>query len=75
MDAAAEGVHHGVEVGADLETMDPPVVGGVRDDGHLGVGGAAGDGPRTQAVEQALEEAGPADAARQDGDTAERGRG
>ncbi len=38
VDAVAERVHHGVEVGADLEPVEPHVVGGVGDDGDLGVG-------------------------------------
>ena len=42
VDAVAEGVHHGVEVGADLEPVDPQVVGGVGDDRDLRVGRHAG---------------------------------
>ena len=34
VDAVAEGVHHRVQVGADLEAVHPEVVGGVRHDGH-----------------------------------------
>jgi hypothetical protein len=75
VDAVTEGVHHGVEVGADLEAVDPPVVGGVGHDGDLGVGGPSRYDAGAEAVEEALEEAGPADAAGEDGDTAERGCG
>jgi hypothetical protein len=75
VDALAQRVHHGVEVGADLEPVDPPVVGGVGHDGDLGVGGPARDDAGAEAVEESLEEAGPADAAGEDGDTAERGCG
>ena len=35
VDALAERVHHGVEVGTDLEAVDPQVVGRVGDDGDL----------------------------------------
>ena len=44
VDAVAEGVHHGVEVGADLQAVHPDVVGGVGHDGDLRVGGDAGQG-------------------------------
>ncbi|MDP9609562.1 hypothetical protein JOF35_001839 [Streptomyces demainii] len=37
MDATAEGVHHGVEVGTDLEAEEVDVVAGVPDDGDVGV--------------------------------------
>src|SRR5664280_2470704 len=36
LDAAAEGVHHGVEVGTDPQPEQRDVVGGVADHGHLG---------------------------------------
>jgi len=39
VDAAAEGVHHGVEVGADPQPEQGDVVAGVADDGDLGVRG------------------------------------
>ena len=39
VDAAAERVHHGVQVGADLQAVEADVVTGVADDGDLGVGG------------------------------------
>ena len=42
VDALAEGVHHGVEVGADLEPVDPQVVGRVGDDGDLGADATPG---------------------------------
>ena len=37
VDAAAEGVHHGVQVGADPQPEQRDVVAGVADDGDLGV--------------------------------------
>ncbi len=36
VDAAAEGVHHGVQVGTDLQPVQPDVVGGVGHHGDLG---------------------------------------
>ena len=68
VDAVAEGVHHGVQVGADLEPVQPQVVGGVGDHGDVE---AADPGGRP---EQTLEESGPPDAAGQDGERA-RGHG
>jgi len=62
-DAVAEGVHHRVEVGADLQAEESDVVTGVADDGHLGTGRR-----RAQVVQQAAGESGPADSARQDRD-------
>ena len=66
MDAAAEGVHHGVEVGADAQAEQRDVVGRVADHGDaagrtvgVGVGAVAGG----QLGEQAAQEAGTADAA------------
>jgi hypothetical protein len=59
VDAAAEGVHHGVEVGADLQPVEPEVVGGVGHDRHVL--------PPARDREQALEEAGSADASGEDG--------
>jgi hypothetical protein len=61
VDAAAEGVHDRVEVRAHLESVQPDVVGGVRDDRDLGVGAAALDEP-----EQPLDEPGAPDTTRQD---------
>ena len=72
VDPLPEGVHHGVEVGADLQPVDPPVVGGVGHDGDVRVGGPAGHGAGAQAVEQALDEPRPTDTSREDGDTTER---
>jgi hypothetical protein len=74
VDAVAQGVHDGVEVGADLESVDPPVVGGVGDDGDLGVRGSPGHDTRAEPVQEALDEPGPAHPSGEDGDTAERRR-
>ena len=57
VDAVAEGVHHGVEVGADLEPVHPEVVGGVGDDGDLGVGRRRrASGAGADAVQETLQE-------------------
>ena len=63
VDAVAEGVHHGVEIGADLEPVDPDVVPGVGHHGDLGVTLGAGHQPQ-----QSLQEPGAADPAGQDRD-------
>ena len=67
MDAAAEGVHHGVEVGADPQAEQRDVVGGVADDGDLGRVAAVGAVRRVagEVVPQAAQEPGSADAARE----------
>ena len=58
-DAAAEGVHHCVEIGADPQAVHPDVIAGVPDDGDLGIG-AGGLEPG--------QEAGSADSSGQGGD-------
>ena len=64
VDAAAEGVHHGVEVGADPQPEQRDVVAGVADDGDVeGLVGAW-----RHRGEQAAQEPGPADAAGRDDD-------
>jgi hypothetical protein len=62
-DAVAEGVHHGVEVRADLQPEEADVVAGVSDDRDL-----RARGRRTQVVQEAAGEPRAADAARQDRD-------
>ena len=59
VDAAAQGVHDGVEVRADAQAEQRDVVAGVADDGDLGLG----RGPA-----QAAKETGATDAAREHGD-------
>jgi hypothetical protein len=54
VDAAAEGVHHGVEVGADLEPVHPDVVGGVGDHRDLGVSVASSRSALSEFVAQRL---------------------
>jgi hypothetical protein len=56
VDAAAEGVHHGVQVGTDPQAEERDVVAGVADDGDLGGPVAGGRG------QQPAQEPGPADA-------------
>jgi hypothetical protein len=63
VDAVAEGVHHGVEVGADLEPVHPEVVGGVGHDGDLALLAVA---PRQ--LQHPLQEPGAADATGEHGD-------
>ena len=63
VDAAAEGVHHGVQVGTDPQPEQGDVVAGVADDGDLGVGERVGAGVEVGA--QAAQEPGAADAAGQ----------
>ncbi len=58
-DAPAQGVHHGVEVRADVQAEQDDVVAGVADHGDLGVG---------RGGLEAAQEAGGADAAGQNGD-------
>ena len=58
VDAAAEGVHHRVEVGADLEPVHPDVVGGVGDHGHR-----RRDAGALAQAQQPLQEPGAADPA------------
>ena len=58
-DAAAEGVHHGVEIGADPQAVHPDVIAGVTDDSDVGIG--AGD-------LESGEEPGSADSSGQGGD-------
>ena len=70
VDPVAEGVHHGVEVGADLEPVHPQVVGGVGDDGHLGVGGHPRQPALLDAVQQPLQEPRATHPAGQDGEPA-----
>ena len=61
VDAPAEGVHDGVEVGADVQAVQGDVVGGVADDRDLGV--------RAPRRRQAAEESRAADPAGQCGDS------
>ena len=65
VDAAAEGVHHGVQVGADPQPEQRDVVAGVADHGDLGPAPARG---AWAAREQAAQEPGGADAAGRDDD-------
>ncbi|GMA88422.1 hypothetical protein GCM10025868_36720 [Angustibacter aerolatus] len=67
LDAAAQRVHHGVEVGAHPQTEQRDVVAGVADDGDLGLA-ARGVVGRGEGGQQAAQEAGAADAAGQCGD-------
>ena len=62
-DAVAQGVHHRVEVRAHAQAMDPDVVAGVADDGHLGVRGCG---------QQPAQEASAADPPCEHGDAAQR---
>ena len=62
-DAVAEGVHHGVEVRAHAQSVDPDVVAGVADDRDLGARGRG---------QQAAQEAGSPDSACEHGDAAQR---
>ena len=59
VDPPAQGVHHGVEVGRDVEAEQADVVAGVADDGDLGAGGGGFQPPQ---------EAGGADPAGEHGD-------
>ena len=63
VDAVAEGVHHGVQVGAHLEPVHPDVVGRVGHDGHRGGRPGALD-----EAQQSLQEPRAADAAGEHGD-------
>ena len=63
-DAAAEGVHHGVEIGAHAQTEEPDVIAGVADDGHRRVAPFGGV-RRTEVVEKASGEPGTADTTRE----------
>jgi len=60
VDAAAEGVHDGVQVGGDVQSVQHDVVRGVADDGHLGRHGGG-----IQVREQAAQEPRTADSASQ----------
>ena len=62
-DAVAEGVHHGVEVRAHAQPVNPDVVTGVADDGDLRVRSCG---------QQAAQEARSSDAAGEHGDAAQR---
>ena len=65
-DAVAQGVHHRVEVRAHAQAVDPDVVAGIADDGHLGVRGCG---------QQPAKEASAADPPCEHGDAAQRCRG
>ncbi|MCO5606194.1 hypothetical protein L7F22_060381 [Adiantum nelumboides] len=68
VDAAAEGVHAGVEIGADPQAVQPDVVADVDHGGDLVRGLARPHGGQSERVLHALQEAGSADAADQNGD-------
>ena len=73
VDAVAQGVHDRVEIGADLEAVQPDVVGGVRDDGDGPVVGAVGgQEPGLDGTLEPLEEPRSAHPAGQYGDRSRR---
>jgi hypothetical protein len=72
IDAVAQGVHHSVEIRADLESVHPDVIGRVGHDRDLGRRVDAGEQSAGDAVPQPLDEAGSAHASGEDGDPADR---
>ncbi|CQD05020.1 hypothetical protein BN970_00885 [Mycolicibacterium conceptionense] len=68
IDAAAQGVHAGVEVGADPDAVHPGVVADVHDRGEFMLAVAAGKLAQAQQVLYPQQKPGASDAADQNGD-------